>query len=144
MNFSRPEYWCGHCSLLQGIFPTQGLNPGLPHYTQILYHLSHQGSPQIVQESLKSLIGPGCLCTPSMVKIPQSGRFPGGGNGNPLQYSCLGNHMDREAYWSTVHGVTRVRHNLATKPPPGVQRGSQGQGPTPGVGFAIGLIQVIN
>jgi len=31
--------------LLQGIFPTQGSNPGLPHYRQILYHLSHQGSP---------------------------------------------------------------------------------------------------
>ena len=31
-------------SLLQGIFPTQGLNPGLPHCRQILYHLSHQGS----------------------------------------------------------------------------------------------------
>jgi len=34
----------GH-ALLQGIFLTQGLNPGLPHYRQILYHLSHQGSP---------------------------------------------------------------------------------------------------
>ena len=33
----------GH-ALLQGIFPTQGLNPGLPHCRQILYHLSHQGS----------------------------------------------------------------------------------------------------
>ena len=36
----------GSCSLLQGIFPTQGLNPGLPHCRQILYQLSHQGSPQ--------------------------------------------------------------------------------------------------
>ena len=35
----------GHC-LLQGIFPTQGLNPGLPHDRQILYQLSHQGSPK--------------------------------------------------------------------------------------------------
>ena len=34
----------GH-ALLQGLFLTQGLNPGLPHYRQILYHLSHQGSP---------------------------------------------------------------------------------------------------
>ena len=32
-------------SLLQGIFPTQGLNPGLPHCRQILYQLSHKGSP---------------------------------------------------------------------------------------------------
>ena len=35
----------GSLSLLQGIFPTQGLNPGLPHCRRILYHLSHQGSP---------------------------------------------------------------------------------------------------
>ena len=34
------------------------------------------------------------------------GRFPGGGNGNPLQYSCLENPMDREAWWAAVHGVT--------------------------------------
>ena len=34
----------GSCSLLQGIFPTQGLNPGLPHCRRILYQLSHQGS----------------------------------------------------------------------------------------------------
>ena len=37
----------GSLSLLQGIFPTQGSNPGLPHCRQILYQLSHQGSPQI-------------------------------------------------------------------------------------------------
>ena len=37
--------------------------------------------------------------------IPRSGRFPGEGNGNPLQYSCLGNFMDRGAWWATVLGV---------------------------------------
>ena len=42
--------------------------------------------------------------------IPGSGRFPGEGNGNPLQYSCLENPMDRGAWWTTVHGVTRVGH----------------------------------
>ena len=35
--------------------------------------------------------------------IPGSGRFPGGGNGNPLQYSCLENFMDRRAWRATVH-----------------------------------------
>ena len=48
--------------------------------------------------------------------IPGSGRFPGEGNGNPLQYSCLENSVDRGAWWATVHGVARVGHNLATKP----------------------------
>ena len=64
MGFSRQEYWSGHglyssrnsprqntavgsLSLLQGIVPTQGSNPGLPHCRQILYQLSHQGSPRI-------------------------------------------------------------------------------------------------
>ena len=37
--------------------------------------------------------------------IPGSGRSPGGGHGNPLQYSCLENLMDRGAWWATVHGV---------------------------------------
>ena len=36
-----------------------------------------------------------------------SGRSPGGGNGNPLQYSCLGNPMDGEARWATAHGVAK-------------------------------------
>ena len=39
--------------------------------------------------------------------IPGSGRFPGEGNGNPLQYSCLGNPTDRGPWPATVHGVTK-------------------------------------
>ena len=39
--------------------------------------------------------------------IPGSGRSLGEGNGNPLQYTCLGNPMDRGAWWVTVHGVTK-------------------------------------
>ena len=39
--------------------------------------------------------------------IPRSGRFPGGGHGNPLQYSCLENPMDRRAWQAIVHRVTK-------------------------------------
>ena len=39
--------------------------------------------------------------------IPGSGRSPGEGNGNPLQYSCLENPMDRGAWWATVHRVAK-------------------------------------
>ena len=39
--------------------------------------------------------------------IPGSGRSLGEGNGNPLQYSCLGNAMDRGAWWAIVHGFTK-------------------------------------
>ena len=49
--------------------------------------------------------------------IPGSGRSPGEGNGNPLQYSGLENPMDRGAWQATVHGVARAGHSLATKPP---------------------------
>ena len=40
-------------------------------------------------------------------------RFPGGGHGSPLQYSCLENPMDRGAWWATVHGVTKGRTGLS-------------------------------
>ena len=65
--------------LFQGIFLTQGLNPGLLHCREILYHLCHQGST-------KRHLYTG---------LP----FPSGeGNGTPLQYSCLENPMDGRAW----------------------------------------------
>ena len=45
--------------------------------------------------------------------IPGSGRSPGEGNGNPLQYSCLENPMDREAWQATVHGVAKSQIKLS-------------------------------
>ena len=50
--------------------------------------------------------------------IPGSGRSPRKGNGNPLEYSCLENHMDRGAWQAIVHEVARVVHDVATKSPP--------------------------
>ena len=44
--------------------------------------------------------------------IPGSGRSPGGGHGNPLQYSCLENPMDRGAWWAMIHGVAKSRTQL--------------------------------
>ena len=44
--------------------------------------------------------------------IPGSARYPGGGHGNRLQYSCLENPMDRRAWWATVHGVAMSRTRL--------------------------------
>ena len=43
---------------------------------------------------------------------PESERSPGGGHGNPLQYPCLENPMDRGAWWATVHGVTKSQTRL--------------------------------
>ena len=44
--------------------------------------------------------------------VPGSGRSPGEGEGNPLQYSCLEKTMDRGAWWAAVHGVTKSRARL--------------------------------
>jgi len=50
--------------------------------------------------------------------ILASGRSPGRGNSYPFEDSCLGNPMDRGTWQTTVHGVVRVGHDLAIKPPP--------------------------
>ena len=49
--------------------------------------------------------------------IPGWRRSPGEGNGNPLQDSCLENPMERGVWWAIVHGIARIGHGLATKPP---------------------------
>ena len=47
-----------------------------------------------------------------MGSIPESGRSPGGGHGNSLQYSCLENPLDRGAWWAAVHGVAKSETQL--------------------------------
>ena len=46
---------------------------------------------------------------------PGWGRSPGGGSDNPLQYSCLGNPMDRGDWWATVHGVAKSQTGLSNQ-----------------------------
>ena len=75
----------GSLSLLQVIFPTQGLNQGF------------RGAEVKVSACNVGDLG----------SIPGSGRSPGEGNGTPLQYSCLGNLTDRGAWGATVHGVSK-------------------------------------
>ena len=95
----------GCLPLLQGILLTQELNWGLQLCT-ILYQLTYQGSSD----------GSG-VNNPSANEgdagdvglIPGLESPPGEENGNPLQYSCLGNPMDRGAWWATAHRVTKNR-----------------------------------
>ena len=55
-----------------------------------------------------SSVGKESACSAGdMGSIPGSGRSPGEGNGNPLQYSCLENLMDRGVWWAVLHGVTK-------------------------------------
>ena len=53
--------------------------------------------------------------------IPGSGRSAGEGNGNPLQYCCLENPMDRGAWWATVHGAAKSQTRLSHIPVPIIQ-----------------------
>ena len=68
--------------------PTEQLSPRLPFTNLYLTTLTR---------------GPGAL----ILVVPGSGRSPGAGNGNPLQYSRLENSMNRGAWWPTIHGVTK-------------------------------------
>ena len=112
----------GNHSLLQENFPTQGSNPVLLHCRRILYQLSHQGSPKreycganLTSKGFpRDSNGKGSACNAGdLGLIPGSGRFPGEGNGNPFQYSCLENPMDRKAWWATVHGVAKSQTRLS-------------------------------
>ena len=77
-------------------------NPNL--YIPISYLMGFPGDPE-GKASACSAGDPGL--------IPRSGRSPGEGIGNPLQYSCLENSMDRVGWWATVHGVTKSQTRLS-------------------------------
>ena len=68
-------------------------------------------APPSMGFSRQKSTGVGCRCllhnAGELGLIPGSGRFPGEGNGNPFQYSCLENPMDGGAWWATVHGVEK-------------------------------------
>ena len=119
-NFLSQNTGAGSCSLLQGTFPTHESNHDLLHCRQILYQLSYQRSHIYIYTHRQTdtynvrmglsqwLSGKESACnagdTGSVLGL---GRFLGGGHGNPLQYSCQENPMERGAWWATVHGVTK-------------------------------------
>ena len=86
------------------------------------YSLSEVGTRETLQEEkgfifwlghLWWLSGKASTCnTGSTGSIPGLGQSSGGGHGNPLQYSCLENPMDRGAWWATIHGVTKSQTRL--------------------------------
>ena len=94
MEFSRPEYWNGLPFPPPGDLPGGKIPRVFPRSSVDKEYACNSGDPS---------------------SIPGSGRYSGEGNGYPLQYSCLENPMDREAWWATIHGVTRIGHNLGTE-----------------------------
>ena len=110
---------CGHCWVFQicwhiecstftaSSFRIWNSSTGIP---SPLHLIKTERAPQmvLVVKNLPDIAGDGDL-------ISDLGRYPGGGHGNPLQYSSLENPTDREAWWATVHGVTKIGHDLVTK-----------------------------
>ena len=68
--------------------------------------------------------------------IPGSGRSPGEGNGNPLQYSCLENPMDGGVWWAIVHGVAKSRTRLSDFTSLHLRKVGEGFGLTPSCGLS--------
>ena len=80
---------------------TESCDENLQKVFLIVFYLHIRGLPDgSVVKNLLANAG-------DVSSIPGSGRYPGGGNVNPLQYSCLGNPMDRGAWRATAYGVTK-------------------------------------
>ena len=132
MGFSWQEYWSALPSAPPGDLPNQGWNLRLLYLLQgrwILYALSHLGSVQFSRSVVSNSCDPmnhstpglpvqhqllmfaqvhvHCISDRDMSSTPGLGRSPGEGYGNPLQYSCQENPMDRGAWRATVHRVTK-------------------------------------
>ena len=124
----RPLWWyftyiCIYPSVLLPCFQAEYLRPCLARRCQkslvfthwvsavtwiFVFPLKiHQGFPGGSVDK-ESACGMGEMCS-----IPGLGRAPGEGNGNPLQYPCLENPMDRGAWWPTVHGVAKSQTRLS-------------------------------
>ena len=71
-----------------------------------MIHLHTRGASQVV-------LGVNAGDIRDVGSVPRLGRSPGERNGNPLQYSCLENPMDRGAWWATVHGVTKSQIQIS-------------------------------
>ena len=93
-----------------GDLPNPGIKPGSPALQVDSSLTELQGKPQNIDFYLK----PACQAK-DMDLNPGSGRSPGEGNGNPLQYSCLENTMDGGAWRATVHGVAKNWTQVSNK-----------------------------
>ena len=104
-DFFRQEYWSGLPFHLHGISPAQGSNPHLLHFCTARRLFTAE--PSWVLGFPGSSVGKQSACNAgNQGSLPGWDRSSEEGNGNPLQYSCLENSMDRGAWWATVHGVT--------------------------------------
>ena len=128
MGFPRQEYWSGLPCPSPGDFPNPGIKPGSPAlqadslpsespgevwliYNVVLVSVVQQSDSVYMYVGFPGgSDGKGSTCNAGDTgSIPVSGRSPSEGTGYPLQYSCLGNSMDRGAWQTIVHGITKCR-----------------------------------
>ena len=112
MGFPRQQYLGGVPFPSPGDISNPGIDPKSPAWQQIFYHwgMLAMGLPCWLRNK-ESACHTGDNVRDAGL-IPESGRFPGGRHGNPLQYSCLENPMDREAWQATIHRVRKSQTQL--------------------------------
>ena len=115
--FIRSNFFCRIILFLKEKCPRSGVLPSkdspsplFPLFTGVMPIFLLPTSPRVPWwlSGKESVFNAG-----DMASIPGSGRFPGKGNGNPLQYSCLENPMNRGAWWAAVHRVAKSRTRLS-------------------------------
>ena len=106
MKSSR-TFWALRICLVLKPFDNRKQNIMGTDFASSLTSSFYSGSPCLRSFPLSSVCKESACSTGDLGLIPGSGRSPGGGHGNPLQYSCLENPMDRGAWWATVHGVAK-------------------------------------
>ena len=119
MGFPRPEYWGGLPFYPSSDLPNPGIEPRSPALQADSLPAEPPGKPKgesywasqvaLVVKNLPANAGN----LSDSGSVPGSGRSPGEGNGNPLQYSGLGNPMDRGAWQATIHGIAKSQTRLS-------------------------------
>ena len=123
---SKQDVYLCHVSLISSVYPQKSL---FSKFLFLVFLSTFPQFPHLIFRFESGYTKKKNVCIPHRSASKESacsagdpslvlglGRSPGEGNGNPVQYSCLENPMDRGAWWATVHGVARVGHDF-TEPP---------------------------
>ena len=122
MGFSRQEYWSGLPFPSPGDLPEPGIEPTSPALQadslllRFIKVISARKTIMVVFHSrlpCGSEVKAAASNAGDLGSIPGSGTYLAEGNGNPLQYSCLENSMERGTLWATVHGVSNSQTQLS-------------------------------